>query len=66
MSDMVSRPTFKKFAFLKAENILVAVYVEDLKQSIDHNSKILSVKIGLTKEVINMDVVNQTSNKTQL
>ncbi len=66
MSDMVSRPTLKKFAFLKAENILVAVHVEDLKQSIDHISKILSVKIGLTKEVINMDVVNQTSNKTQL
>lgn len=48
MQSLAGKKSFKKFAYLKVEDVLAAVQDKDLKQSIDNISKVLRVSKGVT------------------
>jgi hypothetical protein len=66
MNDMARKKSFKRFAYLKVEDILATVQDKEIKQSTDHISKYLKVESEFTKEEINTSILPQVSNRNQL
>jgi hypothetical protein len=48
MESLAGKKSFKKFAYLKVEDILAYVKEKDLKQSIDKIKKYFQVSKGVT------------------
>ena len=65
MNDLARKKSFKRFAYLKVEDILATVQDKELKQSTDHISKYLKVDSKFTKEEMNSSFLPKVSNRTQ-